>query len=170
LRISLVVAVAENGVIGRNGRLPWRLSGDLKHFRALTMGKPVIMGRKTFESIGRPLSGRANIVLSRAAGFAPDGVEVCADFQAALGVAQRRAKEMGADEICIIGGEAVFRAALPIADRIYLTEVHAAPDGEVVFPALNRQTWRETVRERHAADAKNQYPYSFVTLERIASQ
>ena len=156
--VTLVVARAANGVIGRDGGLPWHLPADLKHFKALTLGKPVIMGRRTFVSIGRPLPGRHNIVLTRDAAWAADGVTVAADLAAALAAA-------AADEAMIIGGAAVYAAALPLATRVHLTEVDAAPAGDTILPPLDPAAWRETARAAHPA-AGDAPGYSFVTLER----
>lgn len=157
--LVLVVARAANGVIGRDNRLPWHIPADLAHFRRLTMGKPVVMGRRTFESIGKPLPGRHNIVLTRGAGWAAPGVTVAADLGTALAAAD-------APEVMIIGGAGVFAEALPRAARIELTEVHAAPEGDTVMPAPDPAAWRELAREDHPA-ADGQPAYSFVTLERI---
>ncbi len=143
MRISLIVAVAENGVIGRNGKLPWRLSSDLKTFRRLTMGKPIVMGRKTFESLKGPLDGRDNIVLTRDPHFEPEGVSVVDSFGDAMTLSRTLATARGADEIMIIGGADVFRSALPQADRIYWTVVHAKPEGDVHFPYLDLASWVE---------------------------
>ena len=157
--VTLVVARAVNGVIGRDGALPWRLPADLRHFKALTIGKPVVMGRRTFVSIGRPLPGRHNIVLTRDRGWTADGVTVAADLAAALAAAGDAAEAM------IIGGAAVYADALPLAARVELTEVHAAPDGDTVLPPFEPAAWRETARADHAADG-DAPGYSFVTLER----
>lgn len=158
--ITLVVAVARNGVIGRGAALPWHLPDDLRRFKALTLGKPVIMGRRTFESIGRPLPGRRNLVLARSAAPLPEGVERVASLAEAL------ARCAGVDEVCVIGGGEIFRLALPLADRIELTEVRADIEGDVHFPAPDRAQWRECARSEHAADERHAYPMSFVTLER----
>jgi dihydrofolate reductase len=157
--VSLVAAVAANGVIGRDGDLPWRIPADLRHFKAVTMGKPVIMGRRTWQSIGRPLPGRRNIVISRDPAFAAAGAEVVASLEAALAAAA------DANEAMVIGGGEVYAAALPRADRLYLTEVHLAVDGDVHFPKIDRAAWRETAREDHPA-ADGNPAFSFVTLER----
>jgi dihydrofolate reductase len=167
IRIALIVAMAENRVIGRGGDLPWRISADLKHFKAKTMGKPIIMGRKTYDSIGKPLPGRANIVVTQGDGAFPDGVDVAADVSAAMEVAQRRAKETGADEIMIIGGATLYEATLPDADRVYLTEIHEAVDGDTFFPEFDRTAWREV--EREDRDDIHTAPVSFVTLDRKAT-
>ena len=161
--ISIIVAVAENGVIGSDNRLPWHLPDDLKRFKALSLGKPVVMGRRTFESIGKPLPGRANIVVSRQPGLAIAGVVVASSLDAALAAAGT------VPEVVIIGGAEIFRQALPRTDKIHLTRVHARVDGDVVFPELDPQQWRETAVEHHAADERHHYAFSFVTLQRIAS-
>ena len=160
-RLALVAAVAANGVIGRGGALPWHLPDDLKHFKAVTLGKPVLMGRRTFESIGRPLPGRRNLVLSGGPAIGMPGIETVATMQEAL----RRCAD--ADEVCVIGGAAVYAAALPLAHVIHLTRVHAAVDGDVRFPPLRMAEWRETARREHAADERHAHAMSFVTLERI---
>jgi dihydrofolate reductase len=158
--IVLVVAVADNGVIGRGGTLPWHLPDDLKFFKAVTMGKPLLMGRRTFESIGRPLPGRRNLVLTRGAGAFPAGVETVTSIDAALALLPE------APELCVIGGATLFAQALPIARRLYLTEVHGEIAGDVHFPPWNRADWRETERREHPADERHLYAMSFVTLER----
>src|SRR5262245_55123327 len=135
--ISIVVAVADNGVIGRDGSLPWRISSDLKTFRRLTMGKPLIMGRRTFQSLKKPLDGRDNIVVTRNRGYLPDGAIIAHDFPTALEVARACAIGRGVEEIAVIGGTAVFEAALPLAERIYKTEVHGNPDGDAFFPVVD---------------------------------
>ncbi|QXQ08374.1 dihydrofolate reductase [Sphingosinicellaceae bacterium] len=155
--ISLVVARADNGVIGRDNALPWRIPADLAHFKRLTMGKPIIMGRRTFESIGRPLPGRLNIVLSRDPDWRAEGVTVAASLSDML------ANDV--PEIAIIGGAQVYAEALPLATHVYLTEVHSAPEGDTWLPAFDAGEWRETAREAHGA-AGGQPGYSFVTLER----
>jgi dihydrofolate reductase len=159
--ITLVVAVAENGVVGKAGALPWRIPEDLKRFKALTMGKPVIMGRKTWDSLPRkPLPGRHNIVMTRDPSFRADGATVARSFDDALA----QAAKDGPDEIMIIGGEAVFAAALPRAQRIHLTEVAAAPEGDAFMPRFDAAQWREIAREGpYVADG---LAYSFVTLHR----
>jgi dihydrofolate reductase len=166
VKLCLVVAVAENGVIGRDNALPWRLSGDLKRFRAITMGKPLIMGRRTSESIGRPLPGRTSIVVTRDTGFRADGVVVAHDLPAAMAAAEEAARATGASEIMVIGGAAIYESALPLADRIYLTEVHAAPDGDTRFPKLGAGEWHEVSREFHPADPGESSDCSFVILDR----
>lgn len=162
--IALLVAAAENAVIGRQGQLPWHLPLDLQHFKKLSQGHPVLMGRRTFESIGRPLPGRANIVITRQQGWLAPGCEVAHSLPQALALA---ATKPGADLICVIGGGEIYRAALPAVDVVYLTEVHlTVPDGDAFFPALPPTEWREEARERHEADEKHACPFSFVTLRR----
>ncbi len=163
--ISFVVARADNGVIGRDNALPWHLPADLKHFKRLTVGKPVVMGRKTFESIGKPLPGRHNIVLTRDAGWRAEGVTVVANLAEAVAAAGLDPKTR-AEEVMIIGGAAVYAEALPIATRVYLTEVHAAPEGDTSLPPFDPARWRETAREDHPAE-EGRPAYSFVTLERV---
>ncbi len=167
MRISLVVAMAENRVIGVDGDLPWRLSSDMKYFKQVTMGKPIVMGRKTFKSIGRPLPGRDNIVITRDTGFAAEGVRVAGDVASALGMAHTWAKENGADEICIIGGGEIYRQTLPLADRVYLTEVHMTVEGDTAFPDLDPSEWREVSREAHEAGARDSANFSLVVLDRV---
>ena len=158
--ISLIVAVAENGVIGAKGGLPWRIPEDLKHFKSLTLGKPCIMGRKTWESLPRkPLPGRTNIVVTRDPDFCAEGAAVAHSFDEALSLARAEGQE-----IMVIGGEAIFAAALPIANRIHLTEIAATPRGDAFMPAFDRTLWRETAREG-PFDAGG-VAYNFVTLER----
>lgn len=165
MRITLIVAIAENGVIGRDGGLPWHISTDLKAFRRLTIGKPVIMGRKTFQSLKAPLDGRLNIVVTRDRHFAPAGAVTAHNLEAALAMA----RDTGADEAAVIGGADIFRLALPLADRIQLTEVHAAPPGDTTF-TIDRSRWREAARQRLPAGPKDDHDISFVTLERLAPE
>jgi dihydrofolate reductase len=161
------VARGRNGVIGREGALPWRLKSDMALFQRLTMGKPVIMGRKTWDSLQRrPLPGRANFVLSRDGSFEPKGAVVCEDFSEALQMAREQAAEDGADEVCVIGGAGLFALALPKATRIYLTEVDAAPEGDVTFPPFDETAWVEVAREPHEAGEDDDHPWVFRTLER----
>lgn len=167
--IALVVAVADNGVIGRDGGLPWRLPGDLKYFKRVTMGKPLVMGRKTWESLPKkPLPGRPNLVVTRQNGYEAEGAEVFADLWSALEQADRHVA--GADvedpEISVIGGADIFRACLPFADRLYLTEVHAEPDGDVLFPEFDREDWREISRDSVSVGDDGAPAHDFVVLER----
>jgi dihydrofolate reductase len=159
--ISLIVAAAENDVIGRDGALPWHLSDDLRRFKALTMGKPIIMGRKTFESIGRPLPGRQNIVITRQPAYVADGCEVVTSVDDAITAAG------SAQETMVIGGAEIYRLFLPLAKRIYLTRVGARIAGDTRFPELPRTAWRESTREEQPADERNDHAFTFVILERV---
>jgi dihydrofolate reductase len=165
--VVLVVAKAENGAIGRGGELPWHLRSDMRYFREITMGKPIVMGRRTFKSLPRVLDGRLNIVLSRDRGFvAPDAV-MAHSLKEGLDAARASAARTGAFEIMIIGGEELFREVLPQAHRIYLTEVHASPKADTFFPALDPNEWREVSREAHPAGPKDDHDFSFVVLDRV---
>lgn len=166
VKVSFIVAVARNGVVGRDGGLPWRLSSDLKLFRRLTMGKPLIMGRKTWDSLGRPLDGRDNIVVTRDAGFQAEGALVADSAEAALDIARSCAAQRGADEIMVIGGAAIFAALLDKADRIYWTDVHASPAGDVHFPSVDLSRWREVSSEDLLQGDKDQYAATLRILER----
>jgi dihydrofolate reductase len=159
-RVAFVVAMADNGVIGRGGALPWHLPDDLKYFKVVTFGKPVLMGRRTFESIGKPLPGRRNLVLSRAAAASAPGVEYVHSVE------QARTLAAGAAELCVIGGAEVYALALPLATRIYLTRVHGSVTGDVCFPLRDFAAWRASESVEHPADARHAYAMSFVTLER----
>jgi dihydrofolate reductase len=164
-RIALIVARAGNGVIGRRGGLPWRLPEDLRRFKALTLGKPCVMGRKTWESLPKkPLPGRSNIVVTRDQAFHADGATVAHALDDAIALAERENPE----EIMIMGGAEIFREALPRADRIYLTEVHGALEGDVVMPPFDTQQWREASREDHPPSASGAIGFSYVTLERTS--
>jgi len=166
VRRAVVVAAAENGVIGRDNALPWHLPEDLRYFKRVTMGKPIVMGRRTFESIGRPLPGRTNIVITRNRDFRAEGVRVVNSLDEALDLAEAVAHNDGVDELMVIGGAAIYAEALPRADLLYLTEVHAEVAGDTYLPAIDKAQWRETRRERIAAEPPNPYDYSFVVLER----
>jgi dihydrofolate reductase len=161
------VARGANGVIGAGGALPWRLASDLALFKSLTIGKPVIMGRKTWDSLPRrPLPGRANIVLSRDGTFAPKGAVVCEELSEALQIGREQAEDDGESEICVIGGAGVFAAALPKARRMYLTEVDASPAGDVFMPPFDEADWVEVRRESHPAGKGDDHAFVFRTLER----
>lgn len=149
--IALIAAVAENGVIGVDGGLPWRVKSDMRKFRALTMGKPLVMGRKTFESIGRVLDGRDVIVVTRQTDFVPAGVLVAASLRQALALAEKCAAQRGAEEICVVGGGEIYLEALPLAERLYLTHVETRPAGDTRFPAIAPEIWAEISREPLAA-------------------
>ena len=157
--VSLVVAMAENGVIGNANRLPWHLPADLRHFKNVTIGKPMLMGRKTFESIGKALPGRRSLVLTRDRSFRADGVEPVHTVEEALRVAG------DADELMVIGGADVYRSVLPLAGRIYLTRVHAPVAGDTRFPNIDWNSWRCLSRTTYAADDRNAYDMSFLLLE-----
>lgn len=162
MEISFVVAAADNEVIGKpGGGLPWQQKADMRHFRELTFGHPIIMGRKTKQEFEKPLPDRVNIVISRQAGYRAPGWTVVSSIEEAL----RAAKAVGTGKAIIIGGGQIFEAAMPIADKIYLTEIHAQPEGAAYFN-YDKQAWKEISREDHPADSDNQYPYSFVTLIR----
>ncbi len=160
MKLSLIVAMADNNVIGIDNRLPWHLPEDLKHFKSVTMGKPMIMGRKTFESIGRPLPGRRNLVITRDRSWSANGVEV---FHAPLDAI---AALVDVDEAMVIGGAQIYRDMLPSADRLYVTEVSLSIGGDTFFPELELQNWREVSREEHPAEGA-QPAFAFVTYDRI---
>ena len=165
-KLTLVVAVAKNGVIGRDGDLPWRLSSDMKRFKAATMGKPVLMGRKTWESLPRkPLPGRQNLILTRDADFKADGAWVYTDLNVMLATARAMAEAAGVDEACVIGGAQLYNAVLPQADRIVLTEVNLAPDGDARLD-LDLSRWREVSREAVAAGPNDDADFVVRVLER----
>lgn len=160
MRVNLVVALDRGGVIGHDGGLPWRLPRDLQRFREITLGHPIVMGRRTHESIGRPLPGRLNLVLSTDPRFQAPGCVAMHSLESALAACAE------VPEVMIVGGAALYAAALPLAQRLFLTEVAADTEGDVRFPAFERSEWTETARERHAADEKNEYACDFVVLER----
>jgi dihydrofolate reductase len=167
-RVAFVVAVAENGVIGNKGTLPWRMPSDMQLFRKLTLGKPVIMGRKTFQSIGKALPGRDNLVVTHDPAFKADGVEVFGSVDEAIARAQALAVARGVDEIAVIGGAEVFAAALPRAGRIYLTRIHASPEGDTFF-APDMVNWRDVSRIQLERAPSDEYGATLVVLERISS-
>ncbi len=167
LPLVLVAAMAENGVIGDDNRLIWRLKTDLQRFRALTLDRPVIMGRKTFQSIGRPLPRRENIILTRDASFRADGVHVVTSLEQALALGQTLGKTMQADGVTVAGGADIYAQCLPLADRLALTLVHAKPDGNAVFPAYDRLAFKETRRETHPAGPDDEHPFTFIDLHRV---
>jgi len=162
MRISLVVAVAENGVIGSDNDLPWRLKGDMKHFKATTMGKPIIMGRKTYDSIGRPLPGRTNIVMSRSRSDMPEGVVQVSSLEEAFKAAQA----CDAEEVCVTGGAEIYALALPYAHTLHFTRVHMDADGDTVFPEFDEAQWRETSAERFDASETDSAAYTILQLDR----
>jgi dihydrofolate reductase len=166
MRIVLVAAIGENNVIGRNGQLPWRLKSDLQHFRRLTLNKPVVMGRRTFESIGKLLKDRTNIVVTRDLSRAAPGAVLATSIEAALAYAHDDAKRRGVDEIMVIGGNDVFAATLPLADRLEITHVHAAPDGDVFFPRIDSGVWREVSRQDYPAGPQDDAPFTVAAYEK----
>lgn len=166
MTVSLIVAVSENGVIGRAGGLPWRLSSDLKTFRRLTMDKPIVMGRKTFQSIGKPLDGRDNIVVTRDPTFEAPGISTCESVADALTLARVLAKTRGAEEIMVIGGAEVYERAFSVADRIYLTRVHAEVEGDRHFAPLDAAEWREMRREALPQGPKDDHPSTLFVYDR----
>ena len=159
-QLSLIVAMDENRLIGSGNRLPWHLPADLAYFKRTTMGKPIVMGRKTYESIGRPLPGRRNIVVSRDSGFGAAGVEVVAGIDSAIDLCA------GVDEVMLIGGASLYRQTLPRADRLYLTLIHHVFEGDTWFPELEPGRWREEGRRNFDADEDNPYAYSLIDLVR----
>lgn len=167
MRIALVVAVAENGVIGADGRLAWRISDDLKWFKRVTMGKPVVMGRKTYDSIGRALPGRDNIVVTRSKDFTAPGVMRAVSVEAALSLARTAAEKAGAAEICIIGGGELYRQTFALAGRLYLTRVAAQVNGDVRFPDFDEAGWEWREAGGCEAGGNNQYSCRFFILDRL---
>ena len=166
MEIVIIVAVAENGVIGAGGAIPWRLKSDMRRLKAMTMGKPIVMGRKTFVSIGRPLPGRTNIVVTRDAGFRADGVVVTNSFTAAKAIATGDALRRFATEIAVIGGAEIYAQWMDSADRLEITEVHARPDGDTRFPAVDPAAWEEVARVRNPAGSHDTADISYVTYRR----
>jgi dihydrofolate reductase len=164
--IVLVAAIAENGVIGRGNALPWRLKSDMQHFRAITTGKPVVMGRKTFLSIGRPLPGRTTIVVSRDLAFTAPGIVVAATIDTALVVARGDALRRNADAIIIAGGAEIYAQVLPQASLLAVTHVHKKVDGDARFPLIDMAVWREAERSEHPPAAEDEAPFAFVTYAR----
>ena len=164
--IVIVAAMGENRVIGRNGGLPWRIKSDLQHFRSLNWGKPVIMGRKTFSTLGRPLPGRTNIVLTRDRDFSAPGILVTTTIEHSLEIARGDALRRGTAEIIIAGGAQIYTQALPLADRMVLTLVHARTEGETVFPTIDPEHWEEIERNAHAPQCGDEARFAFVTYRR----
>ena len=164
MKISLIVAVSRNGAIGLNNQLPWYLPEDLKYFKSVTMGKPLIMGRKTFDSIGRPLPGRANIVLTRDPQWTSDGVEVVQSVEQALVAGEIACEAADVDEIMVIGGEQIYRMTIDLADRIYLTQVDADVEGDAFFPDIDLNDWSQT--RVKLPEIIDKHPYQFLVLDR----
>jgi dihydrofolate reductase len=164
--IVIVAAIAENGVIGRDGGLPWRLKSDMKQFRSLTWGKPVIMGRKTYLTLRRPLPGRTNIVITRDRSFSAPGVLVTPNLENALAIGRGDAMRRGVGEIAVVGGAEIYAQTLTLAERIALTLVHIRPQGETIFPPIDREVWEETERIEHAPGPDDEAPFAFVSYRR----
>ena len=164
MKISLIVAMASNRAIGLDGQMPWHLSADLKHFKQVTMGAPIIMGRKTFDAIGRPLPGRRNLVVSRNPDYSPSGCEVFADINSALQACA------DLDEVFIIGGATLYQALLPYADYLYLTEIHQTFEADTLFPDFDRQVWQEVARQDIDNDTNVDFSYSFLKLANLQKQ
>jgi dihydrofolate reductase len=163
MKIVLVAAIGDNSVIGRDGQLPWHLKSDLQHFKKVTSNRPVIMGRKTHESIGRLLPDRTNIVLTRDLSLIAPGAVLATSLDAALAFARTDAAKRGVDEIMVIGGGDIFAATMPMADRLEITHVHVSPEGNAVFPPIDPDVWQEITRERHNAGAKDDVDFSLAT-------
>jgi dihydrofolate reductase len=169
MQIVLIAAVAENGVIGRDGAMPWRIKSDMLHFRKLTMGKPVVMGRKTYLSLSlKPLPARTNVVVSRDAAFTAPGVLVAPSLEAALAAARGDAMRRGTD-IMVIGGAAIYAQAMPLADRLEITRIHLKADGDTAFPPIDPAIWREAARETHPAGPGGDAGYDFVSYLKAAA-
>ena len=166
MKTVLVAAIGENLVIGRDGQLPWRLKSDLQHFRKVTLNRPVVMGRKTHESIGKLLPGRTNIVLSRDLTLVAQGAVLATSLDAALSFARADAAKRGVDEIMVIGGSDIFAATMPLADRLEITHVHTAPEGDAVFPAIDPEVWQEIWREEHYAGPDDDADFTLATYVR----
>ncbi len=165
VKIAQVVGIAQNGIIGFDGDMPWRLSTDLKRFKTITMGKPIIMGRKTFESIGRPLPGRLNVVVSRGA-YKADGVSSATSIEEAINISREWATENKVDEICIIGGGEIYRQSLPLADKLYVTHILAEPKGDTRFPDIDEAQWQVVSTERVPKSENDSAETIFVVYER----
>jgi dihydrofolate reductase len=166
MKIVLVAAIGDNLVIGRDGQLPWHLKSDLQHFRKLTLNRPVIMGRKTHESIGKVLDGRTNIVLTRDFSLVARGAVLATSLDAALSVARKDATKRGVDEVMVIGGSDIFAATMPMADRLEITHVRTSPDGDAMFPSIDDETWQEVSREEHFAGPDDDADFTFATYIR----
>ena len=164
--IVLVAAVADNGVIGADNAIPWRQKSDMQRFKAITMNKPMVMGRKTFASLKRPLPGRTHIVVTRDAGFSSPGVLTATSFERALALAHADALQRGADDIAVIGGAEIYAHFLGLADRLEITEVHAMPNGDTRFPAIDKDVWEEVARHWHEAGPDDNAAFSYVTYRR----
>lgn len=166
MKLALIAAYAQNRVVGIDNKLPWHLPEDLKYFKRCTSGKAIIMGRKTYESIGRPLPNRTNIVITRNPAFKADGVKVVTSLNDAIELAAAVNEVSGVDEIMVIGGAAIYELTLPMADRLYLTHVHAQVEGDAYFPEVDFSNWREVERADYASSETNPYDYSFVVYDK----
>jgi dihydrofolate reductase len=167
MKLAIYVAIAENGVIGLDNGLPWKLSTDLRRFKATTMGKPIIMGRKTWQSIGRPLPGRLNIVVTRDPQFRAEGAEIVRSLDDGLKLAEVRGRCMAsADEVCVVGGGEIYRQALPVADRLYVTHVLASPDGDTRFPPIDPEIWEAVSTEEFPAGDRDTHATRYTVYER----
>jgi dihydrofolate reductase len=166
MRVAMIWAMAENRVIGRDNKLPWHLPNDLKYFKRLTTGKPVVMGRKTYESIGRPLPNRVNIVVTRDESFKADGVKIVHSLQAAMDLAEAESLVSGADEVIIMGGAEIYKQGLEFADRLYITFVHAEVPGDAFFPEFELSQYQEVGRDDFYADGPNPFDYSFCIFDK----
>ena len=167
MRLALIVAQGLNRVIGNDNKLPWYLPEDLRYFKEVTMGKPIIMGRKTFESIGKPLPGRLNIVITRDSNWSAEGVKIVASLEEAIEVGEAQAMIDGVEEAVIIGGAQIYAQSLPLVDRLYLTQVEAEPEGDAHFPKIDYGQWQELGRQSFpAGDQPNRYPYAFIVYDR----
>ena len=165
MKVALIVAVSQNNVIGRDNQLPWHLPEDLQYFKSITMGKPILMGRKTYDSIGRPLPGRTNIVITRDPNWTAEGVEVVNSLEAAMTAGAEACNAVEGDEIMVIGGAQIYRDCLPMADKLYLTKVDADIQGDAFFPEIDTNQWQKTSEKTPAVVDK--HPYRFLILERI---
>ena len=166
MKLALIAAVADNNAIGINNKMPWYLPGDLRYFKAVTMGKPIIMGRKTFDSLRKPLPGRTNIVITRDHSWQHDGVKVVHSLDEAISLAEDVALINGNEEVMVIGGEQIYRQAMACADRLYLTRVYQSFDGDAFFPEVDTQQWRETSREDIQSEEEGSLNYSYLILDR----
>jgi dihydrofolate reductase len=167
LPLFLLAAIADNGVIGDDNRLIWQLSSDLKRFRQLTMGHPMLMGRKTFDSIGKALPGRETVVLTRDTRFAAENVHVAHDLESAVTLGQSLAQTMGASGVAVVGGAEIYALTLPLAQKLYLTEVHASPNGDAFFPQWDKRAFRLIAKQDHPAGPRDQYAFTFADYQRI---
>lgn len=168
IRLASIVAVAENGVIGRDNRIAWRIKSEMQYFRKKTLGHPVIMGRKTFADLGKPLANRPNIIITRDPGFVAEGVTVCNSLEDAIKAGEAAARAAGVDTVFIGGGAEIYRLAMPLVDALYYTEIHMQPEGDTRFPAFDRGAFTETFREFHEKQDGEDAAYTITVLERTA--